>query len=252
MEARYCGAGCNFENAETSRAQWSGQECRPNVETCKNGDMLASDLASKLRIIAFVLVLLVAILLLLPFGWLLFRTENFDTPGPMPIFILSELPLVVSLIVLCIADDEKRASIGAGIAFGAASIFTLLVPVFYFGTIGANWMRHPPYPHLAAFRYALGYAFLVSVCLMIFARLNRKDVRAFFAGGAAGIGYSTLAFILGYLVFSIPGSGAEKAKEADERVPPAVAAAPTGGPRPTAPPGPDHGIGSGSLRSEDP
>jgi len=195
------------------------------VETCKNGGMLASDLASKLRMMAFVLVLLVAIGLLLPFGWLLFRTENFDTPAPAPIFILSELPLLVSLIVLATAHDDKRASIGAGVAFGAASILSLLVPVFYLGTIGANWMRQPTYPHLADFRSALAPAFLVSVCVMIFAILNRKESRGFVAGFAAGISYYTLAFILG-LVISIPGSGAEKARDADERVPPSVAAAP--------------------------
>jgi hypothetical protein len=195
------------------------------LQTCKNGRMATSELPSKLLRIALVLVLLVAIGLLLPFGWLLFRTENFDTPAPIPIFILSALPFLASLIVLAIADD-KSASIGAGIAFGSASIYLLLVPVFFFGTMGANWMRHPPYPHLADLRHALGPALLVSACVIIFASLNRKENRAFAVGCATGIFYSTAAFILGYLIISIPGSGAEKAKESDEQVPPVVAAAP--------------------------
>src|ERR1700733_3300839 len=188
--------------------------------------VLNTQVASTVRLIAFRLALLVAIATMLRVGWLLFLTEEWDTPSPVSIVALCEIPLFVSLILGLKAGETKRASISAGIGFGAAFIFSLLVPLLWIGAAFTPPFRSgPPYPHLTAFRLFLPYAFLVSLCVLVFAYLIRKPSPAFFAGCGAGAGYCILAIYI-CLQISIPGSGAAKTKLMQHPDPPSATGAP--------------------------
>jgi hypothetical protein len=188
--------------------------------------VLNTQLGQMLRLMAFRLALLVAMATMLRVGWLLFLTEEWDTPSPVAIFLLCEIPLLVSLILGLGAGDTKRASTSAGIAFGAALIFSMLVPVLWVGAAFTPPFRSgPPYPHLTAFRLFLPYALLVSICVLVFACLVSKRSPAFFAGCGAGAGYCILAIYV-CLQISIPGSGAAKTKLMQHPDPPSNIGAP--------------------------
>lgn len=167
--------------------------------------------ASKLRLVAFAVMLLVAMGTMLQLGFAFYRTEEWDTPAPIIIFALCETPLLLSLCLAAVRNDKSLA-IGSGIVFGSAVLLTFFVPVLWLGAAFTPPFRSHSYPHLDAFRLALMPAALVLMCLIVLAWLNRRKNGPFWLAALFGAGYFVVAIQVGYRI-AIPGSGQAKTKE---------------------------------------
>lgn len=178
--------------------------------------MRSSQSKSKALMAAFVVTIVVAMIVMLRVAFAFYRTEEWNTPAPIPLFILFEIPLVVVLIfVLSSASaggDEKRASIATGTAFGCALFFAILTPILWLGAAFTPPFGNGRVPHLAAFRMALFPALIVCLLVMLFACSNLKKIVPFLISAVCGFLYGIVAISLGSAI-SIPGSGPAKTKE---------------------------------------
>lgn len=174
--------------------------------------MHSSQSYSKVMMATFVTTIVVAMIVMLRVAFAFYRTEEWNTPAPIPLFLLFEIPLIVVLIFAVGAEDEKRASIATGTAFGCALFFAILTPILWLGAAFTPPFGNGRVPHLAAFRMALLPAFLVCLFMMLFAFLNLKKIVPFLISAVCGFFYCLFAI---YVVsaISVPGSGAAKTKE---------------------------------------
>jgi hypothetical protein len=173
--------------------------------------MLSPPSASKLRLTAFIVVLLFAMWTMLRLGFVFYRTEEWNTPAPMVIFVLCEIPLLLSLFSIAVGND-KSIAIGTGIAFGSALLLTFCIPVLWLAAAFTPPFRSHSYPHLESFRLALGPTLAVLVCVIVSAWFSRRENRTFWLAAAFGAGYLIVAIQVGYGL-AIPGSGQAKTNQ---------------------------------------
>ena len=128
-----------------------------------------------------------------PFAWFLDRAEEWSSPPFLPLLLLFELPLIFSLVYVSRAH-AVRAAEGAGIAFASSFLFSLSVPLQYFGTVMAIWDMSKTYVNLVALKQLFPYLLASSVALAIAAfPAGRGQRRSFFAGAAVARVYDVLA-----------------------------------------------------------
>jgi hypothetical protein len=161
-----------------------------------------------------------AILVTARFAWLSSHAEKLDTPAQAPALIWCELPWLVALWALFNGEAKKRAVRGAGIAFGVALSFGILLPPLYVMLGFAIWDTRNPRFSLVQFQDFVPVCLIVCLGVVAAAWLCGKGNLGAFAK-AAGIGLGV--FVVASFLFGasqVRGSG--EAKEKAFYVPPAV------------------------------
>jgi len=164
------------------------------------------------KLLSLKVVLATAILMTALFAWFLVRAEAWSSPPFLPLLVLCELPLIFSLLYVSRGQPVRSAQ-GAGIAFASACIFSLSVPLQYFGTVMAIWDNDKIYVNLVALKHLFPYLMACSVVLAIAAfPAGRGLRRAFYAGAGVATVYAFLAIFLAS-ISSVPGSAARKEQQ---------------------------------------
>jgi hypothetical protein len=162
--------------------------------------------------------LVVAILVAVRFAWLLNHAEKWDTPGEIPLVFLCELPLLVALIVLRAGKDREHVLRSAGIAFGAALAFLVLIPLLFILEFFSIWEFANRYRGLVALEHFLPVCLLSSLWLLARAFSERKGDRRPFLN-SSGIGVASVFVALALMAATaVHGSGEAKAKAAYQEI----------------------------------
>jgi hypothetical protein len=165
---------------------------------------------------AFKSALIVAIILSARFAWLLNHAEKWDTPSAVPLVFLCELPLAIALIALRSGSARERAVRSAGIAFGAALTFAVIIPPLLFLTMMSIWEFAGTYRGLVAFEKFLPVCLISALWLLVCAFSQRNDNRHAFLK-SAGVGVACIVFALALMAAaSVPGSAEVKSKKAHQ------------------------------------
>jgi len=160
--------------------------------------------------IAIRLVLLLAMVSTAVVCWYYVRAERWDTPPLIPVLALSELPLVVSLILVARKNFQAPAAIGAGLALGTGIFSIALAALFEVDAGLGIWDTRGTYRNLVSFQKVLPAALLIGVLLVIFSWLPGKKSRSrFFAGFAIFVVYFFVA-IATLARCVLPGTGSKK------------------------------------------
>ena len=185
------------------------------VNTAANGRGLPLFVKS-LR--GFKCALVVAILVSVRFAWLLNHAEKWDTPSVVPLLFLCELPLAMALIALRSGTTRERAVRSAGIAFGAALTFAVIIPPLLFLTMMSIWEFAGTYRGLVAFEKFLPVCLISALWLLLCAFSQRNDNRRAFVK-SAGVGVACVVIAVALMAAaSVPGSGEVKSKAAHQSV----------------------------------
>lgn len=162
--------------------------------------------------------LVVAMFVAVRFAWLLNHAEKWDTPTLIPIVFLCELPLVISLIASRTGATRGRVVRSAGIAFGAALTFSVIIPPLFILTYLSIWEFAGTYRGLVALGKFLPVCLLSSLWLLACAFFQGKgNRRPFLKSSSIGVACIVLALAL-MAATAVRGSGEAKSKAAHQGV----------------------------------